>query len=52
MNIDELRKRLKEYDGNIEERWLSIYQWGSRVYGTNTERSDWDFLIVVTTEYV
>jgi predicted nucleotidyltransferase len=26
---------------------LNIYQFGSRVYGTNTEKSDYDFIIVV-----
>lgn len=29
---------------------LNVYQFGSRVYGTSTEQSDWDFLIVTDLE--
>ena len=31
-----------------DEVILNVYQYGSRVYGNATDRSDWDFVIVVT----
>jgi hypothetical protein len=30
----------------LEERLISIYQWGSRVYGTASNQSDFDFMVV------
>jgi hypothetical protein len=30
---------------------LNIYQWGSRIYGCATEKSDYDYIIVVTDDY-
>lgn len=30
---------------------LNIYQWGSRVYGTVTNKSDWDYNIIVENDY-
>lgn len=30
-----------KYDPKIDERILNVYQLGSRVYGTATEKSDW-----------
>jgi hypothetical protein len=28
--------------------FINSYQWGSRVYGTNVEGSDWDFISVLS----
>ena len=30
---------------------LNIYQWGSRVYGCSTDKSDYDYIIIVTDDY-
>jgi len=30
---------------------LNIYQWGSRVYGCYTDKSDYDYVIIVTDDY-
>lgn len=32
-------------------RVLNIYQWGSRVYGCYTDKSDWDYNVIVTDDY-
>jgi predicted nucleotidyltransferase len=48
MNEAYLIQKLGNYDPNIKERILNVYQWGSRVYGTENHDSDWDFLVVVT----
>lgn len=40
-NAEEILKKL-----NIEEEVLAIYPYGSRVYGTATESSDHDYIIV------
>ena len=39
------------YDPLIQEKLLCLYQWGSRVYGTNNEKSDWDFVAVISDEW-
>ena len=30
---------------------LNIYQWGSRVYGCYTDKSDYDYNVIVTDNY-
>lgn len=30
---------------------LNIYQWGSRVYGCHTDKSDYDYNVIVTDDY-
>ena len=41
---------IKEWDLK-EELVLCIYLFGSRVYGTNNEKSDYDFVFIVRDEY-
>ncbi len=36
-----------EYLSIPNEQVLNVYQYGSRVYGTSTDRSDWDFVVIV-----
>ena len=49
MDLHTVMERLREkYDPEIFDRAVNIYQLGSRVYGTATETSDWDFMMVVT----
>ena len=43
MDYRELIKRIKIDDKDI----LNVYQYGSRVYKTNRNESDWDFIIVL-----
>ncbi len=46
MDFLQLIQRLQKYDPDVEERILNVYQWGSRVYGTDNVDSDWDFLVI------
>lgn len=47
-SIENLLNRLVQYyDPEFLERLLNVYQLGSRVYGTATEKSDWDFFVIV-----
>lgn len=39
-------------DNKIDERILNIYQFGSRVYGTTSKNSDYDFLVITRKEDV
>lgn len=43
MNYELLLEKTKQKDSNI----INVYQYGSRVYGTFTENSDYDFIIIV-----
>lgn len=36
----------------IEEELLAIYPYGSRVYGTNSEKSDYDYIIVTKSAFL
>eukprot|EP00759_Apiculatamorpha_spiralis_P043737 PhF_6_TR40968/c0_g1_i2/m.62013 len=36
------------HDKNFSKRLLGLYLWGSRVYGTHTTSSDYDFIAVVS----
>jgi predicted nucleotidyltransferase len=47
MDIDVLLNEIKIKNDDI----INIYQFGSRVYGTNTEKSDWDFFIIVNDDF-
>lgn len=51
MDLSYLLDKLQKYDPKILERIVNVYQWGSRVYGTNSPTSDWDFVIAVTHSY-
>lgn len=42
MNYEDLIRRINIDDKDI----LNVYQYGSRVYGTNRSHSDWDFIII------
>lgn len=44
---DEILKLL-----NIDEEILAIYPYGSHVYGTNTENSDYDYIIVTKSAFL
>jgi len=48
MNLEIVLQRLPD---QLQERILNLYQIGSRVYGTATEDSDWDFVAVVNGNY-
>lgn len=49
MSLDEVLSRLEQnYDKDIRQRVLNVYHWGSRVYGTHTPKSDYDFVIVTS----
>jgi predicted nucleotidyltransferase len=43
---------LEQYETrqNIDEKILKVYNYGSRVYGCNTENSDYDFIIIVESD--
>jgi len=43
MELERILKELKNYDGNI----LNIYMYGSKVYGTDNESSDDDYIVIV-----
>ncbi len=49
MKLEELfiREVVSTYFACSPRKILGIYQYGSRLYGTNTEDSDWDFVVVV-----
>lgn len=42
----------KQYEvrDNIDESIISVYYYGSRVYGTYTEESDYDFIMIVESD--
>lgn len=44
MDYSQLVAQLQETDENL----LNLYSYGSRVYGTATEASDWDFVAIVS----
>jgi len=44
MTYKDLLTRIKMDDKDI----LNVYQYGSRVYGTDRQGSDWDFVIIVS----
>jgi len=43
MNYQQLLLATSESDSNV----LNVYQYGSRVYGTATDTSDWDFIVII-----
>jgi len=49
MQLEELfiREAVSTYFACSPKKILGIYQYGSRLYGTNGEDSDWDFVVVV-----
>jgi predicted nucleotidyltransferase len=47
MDVDLLLKEIKIKNNDV----FNIYQFGSRIYNTNTEKSDWDFFIIVHDDF-
>jgi len=49
MRLEEIfiRETISTYFTCSPNKILGIYQYGSRLYGTNDESSDWDFIVVV-----
>lgn len=45
-----VENRQYETRTKIEEKVLKTYRYGSRVYGCNTEKSDYDFIMVVESD--
>jgi predicted nucleotidyltransferase len=48
--INNILDNIKNQLNITDEKILSIYLYGSRVYGTATEKSDYDFIVVVDSE--
>ena len=49
--LEQILSRLPfEKFGNVKERLLNAYIWGSRVYGNSTINSDWDIILITTAE--
>jgi predicted nucleotidyltransferase len=48
--INNILDNIKNQLNITDEKILSIYLYGSRVYGTATEKSDYDFVVVINSE--
>lgn len=54
MSIEELfiREIVRIHFNCNASEIIGIYQYGSRVYGTASEKSDWDFVVIINNSYV
>ncbi len=54
-NIKDSQKHSTKQYNSTQELLQSViynaYQWGSRVYGNYTEKSDWDYIFVIKDEF-
>lgn len=48
--LSNLLAKLEGSHPGISDRILNVYLWGSRVYGTASASSDYDFMVVTTKE--